>query len=203
MAQSNRRSSHSGYLRKIIPSFVGQQANDTCFYFRLDPAKVGRGICELSSVGTDYFDLGRDFVFDPEFSYYEKVYSQESPNCGYLGHHSSGSPHPNPGKKTSNENLEQTPWHQLQSNYSDIVELDGNGYGREDSVSGGPYYGGDSYGPWSTGYGTVNHGPWGTHGYGSGFYVSNNPSRGPSPSFQPNNPSYSYGNGGRHPYQGK
>lgn len=79
---------------------------------------------------------------------------------------------------------------------------DDRAVGRPVSSTGGPYYGGDSYGPWSTGHGGSEHGPWGSHGYGSGFYVSNNPSRSPPPLFQPNN-HYSgnhYGSGGAKHY---
>ncbi|EEB11125.1 hypothetical protein Phum_PHUM090350 [Pediculus humanus corporis] len=152
---------HERFIRHSLPCNSLEACQHQCsiekrfdcqgFNIRLDLEGVGRGICELSSFTVGNLDQYGDFVYDPEFAYYERLYGIDSPNCGLLYH--------NIGRN------EVVPNHQR--------------------VFGGPYYGGDSYGPWSTGFGTTNYGPWGDHGYGSGFYVSNNPSRGPTPSFQP------------------
>ena len=52
----------------------------------MDPEGVGRGICELSSFTVGNLDQYGDFVYDPEFAYYERLYGIDSPNCGLVYH---------------------------------------------------------------------------------------------------------------------
>ncbi|KAL0268701.1 UNVERIFIED_CONTAM: hypothetical protein PYX00_010532 [Menopon gallinae] len=140
------------------------------FNLRWTRQKASGGICELSAISSSHLDLARDFRFDPEFDYYERDYSTKSPNCGIIN-----------------------------EVYGDPREEEDKGRRITPFVPGGPYQGGDSYGPWSSGHGGVEHGPWGQHGYGSGAYIPNNPAgRPPTPPYASAHfvPGPYYGSGG-------
>lgn len=51
---------------------------------RLDPDGIGKGICELSTAPPSHIDISRDFIFDSEFAYYERDYTNNLPNCGFI-----------------------------------------------------------------------------------------------------------------------